>query len=384
MENENLNSNNSGQGDAKQQSPIPKFEDANSVQNQINKRIEQTNQNQVSHPQQNLSQQTQNSGPVQQSQPINKQQSPIPRFEDATSNVNTNKNSNFNGTNTRSVLEEHLANESYFDGKMLDLLGLKILQVFITTLTFGLAAPWVSCVVYNYEFSHTLYNGKRLKFEGKPEDLFLNMFRWFFFTLITCGIYALVIPERKASWIVSNLHFENEPFVKGDSFFYGDTINFIGVNLLCYFLTGISFGLLYPFTVCYKLRWVNNHSVINRKKLVFNGKALGLFGNYILWGFLTLITFGIYGLWFELNFIKWRVKNTSIKGEGDVQKSKGVSKALIIVPVAILAVGLIALLITIIPSFIGNMKVDFPDASVRENAKAESYNMSDLGEDWDY
>lgn len=335
MKNEILNSNKPDQ--SRQNTP-----ESNSVQDQVTQRIEQASQSQN-----NIEHRV-----VQPSQNATAQ--PIPRFEQVRATENKPR---FEEVEVRNNITQTLStrNDSYFDGKMLDLLGLKILEIFITALTLGLAAPWVACVVYNYKFSHTIYNGKRLKFEGKAEDLFLNMFRWFFFTLITCGIYALVIPAKRTSWVVSNLHFEDEEFVKGDSFFYGDTLGFIGVNLLCYILTGISFGLLYPFTVCYKLRWINSHSVINRKKLIFKGKAMSLFGNYLLWGFLSLITFGIYGLWFEVNYLKWRAKNTYIKKAGEKEKTSGSGKAIAIISIVIAAIVVIGLLVLVVPSLISNI-----------------------------
>ena len=86
---------------------------------------------------------------------------------------------------------------------------------------------------------------------------------------------------------------------------------------MCYLLNIISFGLLFTFTTCFKLKWINRHSIINRKKLAFTGGALGLFGKYLLWVFLTIITFGIYGLWLPIKMLKWQTKNTHIKAVGE-------------------------------------------------------------------
>lgn len=232
--------------------------------------------------------------------------------------------------------KKQVRTDSYFDGGLLELIGWRILAFLIIGITFGIATPWAKCMLYSYQFKHTVYNGKRLKFEGTGGDLFVNYFKWIFFTIITLGIYLLFVPIKKTKWVISNLHYEDEEFVKGESFFDGSTIQLIGVSLLSGLLNLVSFGLLYPFTVCFKLRWINKHTVINKKKLVFTGKAINLFGKYILWCFLTIITFGIYGWWLEIKMLKWQSKNIHIKTAGEQEKKD--NSLWMAIPIAILAI----------------------------------------------
>jgi len=161
------------------------------------------------------------------------------------------------------TVKKQVRTDSYFDGGLLELIGWRILAYLIVGVTFGIATPWAKCMLYSYQFKHTVYNGKRLKFEGTGGDLFVNIFKWVFFSIITLGIYLIFVPVKKTKWVISNLHYEDEEFVKGESFFDGSTLQLIGVNLLSFFLNTISFGLLYPFTVCFKLRWINKHTVTN-------------------------------------------------------------------------------------------------------------------------
>jgi uncharacterized membrane protein YjgN (DUF898 family) len=51
------------------------------------------------------------------------------------------------------------------------------------------------------------------------------------------------------------------------------------------------------------LGWKTRHTVINGRRLAFNGTAIGLFGNWIKWWFFCLITLGIYSFGFLL---PWR------------------------------------------------------------------------------
>jgi hypothetical protein len=254
--------------------------------------------------------------------------------------------------------------DSYFDGKVLDLIGWRILAFLITSITFGLAAPWAKCMLYSYQIRHTVYNGKRLKFEGTGGSLFVNTFKWIFFSIITLGIYTLVIPVKKTKWVISHIHFEDEDFINGESYFDGNTLQLIGVNLLSGFLTLISFGLLYPFTVCYKLKWINKHTVINRKKLAFTGTALSLWGHYLLWYLLLIVTFGLFGFWLPIQELKWQSKNTHIRTVGEVDKN---DKTLwIAVPVLIIAIILGSFAVSRTMELIEDADIDLDDISISE------------------
>ena len=96
----------------------------------------------------------------------------------------------------------------------------------------------------------------------------------------------------------------------GDSYFDGGILGMIGINILTFFVSFITFGLAYPFVICIKLSWKAKHTVIGGKRLKFIGTGIGLFGNWIKWFLLTLITFGIYGFWLNVKLIQWEIKNT--------------------------------------------------------------------------
>lgn len=111
------------------------------------------------------------------------------------------------------------------------------------------------------------------------------------------------------NWIISNTHFEDEDLVMDESYFDGKVLEIIGVNLFTYLICLVSFGLLLPYSLCYKYKLLANHTIINKKKIVFSGKSLNLIGSYLL----SIITFGIYGIWMPVKLYGWKVKNTHIK-----------------------------------------------------------------------
>jgi len=95
------------------------------------------------------------------------------------------------------------------------------------------------------------------------------------------------------------------------SYFDGGLLQLIGWSLLGSIITICTIGICYPWALCMVYGWKINHTVIDGRRLKFNGSAVGLFGSWIKWLLLTIITLGIYSFWLGIALEKWKVKNTT-------------------------------------------------------------------------
>ena len=59
--------------------------------------------------------------------------------------------------------------------------------------------------------------------------------------------------------------------------------------------------------------WRINHTVIEVRKLEFFGSAWSLFGNWIKWLLLSIITLGIYSFWVRIKLYDWKAKYTRFR-----------------------------------------------------------------------
>jgi len=68
--------------------------------------------------------------------------------------------------------------------------------------------PNALCILNRYEINNTRIVGMKLEFTGKAGDLFVNIIKWGFFTLITIGLYGIfVAPVRYRQWVARNTVF---------------------------------------------------------------------------------------------------------------------------------------------------------------------------------
>jgi len=95
-----------------------------------------------------------------------------------------------------------------------------------------------------------------------------------------------------------------------ESYFDGGLLQLICWKLLGFLITICTLGICYPWAFCMVYSWEAKHTVINGKRLQFNGRAMGLFGNWIKWLLLTFVTCGIYSFWLVIALKKWKIKHT--------------------------------------------------------------------------
>lgn len=96
---------------------------------------------------------------------------------------------------------------SEFNGGLLGLIGINILQALIILFTFGIASPWAICMKERWIAKHTVIDGHQLTFDGTGVQLFGNYIKWILLTIITLGIYAFWLDIKMKQWIVKHTHF---------------------------------------------------------------------------------------------------------------------------------------------------------------------------------
>ena len=97
----------------------------------------------------------------------------------------------------------------------------------------------------------------------------------------------------------------------GSFSFDGGAGTYLGTALLGGLITIITLGICYPFSFVLMEQWRAKHSFIEGRQLLFTGTGVGLFGLWIKWFLLIVITVGIYGFWVAPQIAKWKWERTS-------------------------------------------------------------------------
>ena len=224
------------------------------------------------------------------------------------------------GTSGKAVTEEILdPNKSVFDGSGLELFIINLVGAFICLVTIGLASPWVICYKIGWDRRHTVYNGRRLAFNGTGIQLFGKWIIWFLLTIVTCGLYSFVMGLKLEQWILSHTTFADEVSdpnntdVFPNSGFEGNMFEWIGYNLVMGLASGLTCGIALPWVVCSFNKWYAPNVRISGKRLRFEGSGAELFGQYIIVLLLSIVTCGLYYSWGYVRLRRWAISHLSLE-----------------------------------------------------------------------
>ena len=82
-------------------------------------------------------------------------------------------------------------------------------------------------------------------------------------------------------------------------------VNSIVASLIITFTCGIAA----PWAICYMMKFIVGHAIIDGRRMTFDGDGASLFGNWIKWLLLTVITCGIYSFWVIPRMYQWIAKH---------------------------------------------------------------------------
>jgi uncharacterized membrane protein YjgN (DUF898 family) len=98
---------------------------------------------------------------------------------------------------------------------------------------------------------------------------------------------------------------------RSDSFrFDGGAADYFGTAFLATLITFITLGFGLPWALCMRQSWKTKHTIVNGVRLHFSGTGGGLFGQWIKWWLLMMVTIGIYGFWVIPQLNRWIVEHT--------------------------------------------------------------------------
>ena len=206
--------------------------------------------------------------------------------------------------------------KSGFTATVFELFTEKLLLIWVSMITLGIAYPWLKCHYESFKASRTYIKGRRLVFNGRGGALAKKYFLWAFLSAITFGIFGIFAVDKIHKWVVEHTHYDgNETAESSYNGKPGVTFLF---NLAGTIVGVFTFGLVKTFVICKKEKYYSEHTLINGSPVYFEGTGFGLLKKQVLWGALTVATFGVFGLWKDLQRRQWICSNLSNDYADDV------------------------------------------------------------------
>lgn len=92
--------------------------------------------------------------------------------------------------------------------------------------------------------------------------------------------------------------------------FRGGAASWFGTQILGIVITNCTIGICYPFAVVLVERWRAKNTYLYGRQMQFVGTGWGIFGMWIKWLLLSIITLGIYTFWVYPRLMQWKVEKT--------------------------------------------------------------------------
>jgi len=213
-----------------------------------------------------------------------------------------------------------------FAGTGRELFGQLLVGYVLTIVTAGIYGPWFMCKFTNFlaervTFGPTAKGIVRFRFEGQGGRLFVTFIVGYLLTMITVGIYG--------PWFICKLakfFYDNTTATTDDGSSYKPSFEGRGGQLFVTFIVGyllvmLTLGIYTPWFMCKMNKWFAENTKITKNGhpvggMEFVGDGGSLLMTFIVGYLLTMITFGIYGAWFQCKLLAWQAENTKINVEG--------------------------------------------------------------------
>ena len=206
--------------------------------------------------------------------------------------------------------------KSGFTATVFELFSEKLLMMWVSLVTLGIAYPWLKCHYESFKASKTYIKGRRLVFVGKGGELAKKYFLWAFLSVITFGIFSIIVSDKMHKWVIEHTHYDGNE--SAESSYDGKVGAMFGFKILGFLAGVFTFGLAKTFVICKREKYFATHTLINGAPIYFDGTGFGLLKKQTLWGALTVATFGVFALWTDQQRRQWICSNLSNDYADDV------------------------------------------------------------------
>jgi uncharacterized membrane protein YjgN (DUF898 family) len=193
-----------------------------------------------------------------------------------------------------SMIQDTKQTQNYrleFFGKGSDYFAIMIVNWLLTLFTFGLYYPWARAKRLSYVYSQTSLNDDRFHFSGTGKEMFRGFIKVILFYMAIMVLFFIVLTVS-----------ESQP--------------------LAVLVLYLALFAMIPFAIHGSLRYRMSRTSYRGIRFGYRGVRKVFVQNFLKWIFFTIISFGIYGAWLQVNIRRYTHENMRY---GDVELSNDAS-----------------------------------------------------------
>lgn len=215
-------------------------------------------------------------------------------------------------------------------GDAVDLFVVMLVNVLLTTVTFGLYTPWSRTRFRQYLWGHTSFEQDRATYSGTGWELARGWVRLFaiIITIYIAFVILSLIPFLGLIFAFSGLLIY--PFLFAIGIYAGTryrlsrtewrgvhfglerrTKDFIWLYLQGAVISAFTMGIYYPWFKNETRKFLTEKAYYGTGRFTYSGDGMDLFKIYLKGIFLSIVTLGIYIPWLLLNLAKYKIEKTN-------------------------------------------------------------------------
>jgi uncharacterized membrane protein YjgN (DUF898 family) len=183
-------------------------------------------------------------------------------------------------TSAEETANQQEPNTIQFNGNGVELLGIVLYNMVLTTLTIGLYYPWARVAKLKFLYQNTYLNGTPFIFSGTGKELFKGFIKFFAVLILFYAAFVTAIVSKNHELIL--------------------TVYFVFLGLLL---------LIIPLAIHGALRYRLSRTSWRGIHFGYRGNRGKLIADYLIGSILTMLTLGIYQSWFTNNLRTYLIGN---------------------------------------------------------------------------
>ncbi len=225
-----------------------------------------------------------------------------------------------------------------FNGSGSTLFGLTIVNTILTVITLGLYYPWAKVKYLKYYYQNFYMSGDHFSFHGTGKEIFKGFIRAMAFIVAIVALYMLFIAIKltavgliiyiagfllimpiamhgtmryrlaKTSW--RSIHFG----------YRGNLTELIVLFLKGFGLTIVTLGIYGSWFEMNFRSYLYKHIRFGNATLAFDGKGDDFFWLNFKGMLLTIVTLGVYSFWYVADLFRFHYQHTTVEHNGQVYR----------------------------------------------------------------